>query len=298
MWRWETRSAGISTENSVTTRGALGIFANLQPKLDAMRRRTLLLMTLLLPTLLGAREPGAEFDKSHESWSTLLKAHMVGSKVKYAALKEDRADLDLYVKDLGTVTLAEFDKWSRGDKYAFWINAYNAFTVQLIVDHYPLKSITDIKKDGKDAWNSPLAPLGHLAPKLKRARLTLNDIENEILRPTYKDPRIHAAVNCAAISCPPLAPEAFRAEDLEKQLNRQTDAWLADKTRNQFDKKDGRVKLSKIFEWYADDFKLGGRGPAMWLAKNAPREHREWLATGDVKVEYLEYDWKLNDASR
>jgi hypothetical protein len=255
-------------------------------------------MTMLLPALFGARVPAAEFDASHGKWTSVLASHMVGSNVKYAALKKNRTELDVYVKSLKDVRAEEFKSWPRPEKYAFWINAYNAFTVQLIVDNYPLKSITDIKKDGKDAWNTPFIPLAHLAPKLKRKKLTLNDIENEVLRPTFKDARIHAAVNCAAISCPPLAAEAFRAKDLEKQLDRQTTAWLADSTRNQFDKAGRTAKLSKIFEWYADDFKVSGKGPAAWLAKNAPLTHREWLAGRSVKVGYLEYDWKLNDAGR
>lgn len=267
------------------------------PPLITMKRRILLLAALALPALLATAHPKDEFDASHKQWNQILGEFVKGDRVDYQRLKKKRAGLDGYVATLEQVTLPEFTKWTMNERYAFWVNAYNAYTVRLIVDNYPLKSILDIKDGELDAWHQHFIPLQHLFPKLAKSPLSLNNIENDILRPTYKDARVHAAVNCAAISCPPLSSSAFTAKQLDEQLDSLTSSWLGDEGRNRFELPECKARLSKIFEWYAEDFDTTGKGPAAWLAKFAPKEHRGWLADCQVKVEFLPYDWKLNDTA-
>jgi hypothetical protein len=261
-----------------------------------MKNRILLLIALLLPALLATAQPRREFDQGHGRLNKVLSTYVKQDRVDYPGLKRNRKGLDLYIAELEQITLPTFQRWTREQRFAYWINAYNAYTLRLIVNNYPLQSILEIKEGELDAWHQRFIPLQHLFPKLSKAKLTLNDIENEILRPTYKDARLHAAVNCAAISCPPLRNEAFTAKRLNEQLNRSTLEWLKDESRNRFDALECKVKLSKIFEWYAEDFKIEGAGPATWLAKHAPKQHRSWLADCTLKVEFLPYDWNLNDA--
>ena len=135
--------------------------------------------------------------------------------------------------------------------------------MRAIVDRYPLASIRDIQVDGKEIWDVATIPLGKLVPDLGRAALSLNDIEHEILRKRHKDARVHAAVNCASVGCPPLAAEAFVAERLDEQLDARVRAWLAGTSRNRFHPKEGRVEISQIFDWFRSDFEhdAGRRAP-------------------------------------
>lgn len=170
--------------------------------------------------------------------------------------------------------------WSDNKKKAFWINAYNAYTIQLITKHYPLKSILEIKLDGKDAWNAPIAKVGG-------KNYTLNQIEHEVLRKTYNDPRIHVGVNCASFSCPPIANFAFTEKNIESELERLMKQFVNDSKRNKLTAK--KIQLSKIFEWYKDDFTQNGKLTA-YISKYANIE-----ISKKAKVKFLEYNWNLNE---
>jgi hypothetical protein len=239
----------------------------------------------------------AKFDQSHALWTEVLAARVRGDGFDYAALKQDRAKLDQYIAALEAVKPDEFAEWSKEERYAFWINAYNAYTIRLIVDAYPVESIKDLGNVFKSVWDKEVAPIGSLAPDLKEKKLTLNQIEHEILRPQFKDARVHAAVNCASKGCPPLRNEAFRAKDLDDQLDGQVERWLHDEKRNRFDSAKKRVEISKVFDWFKDDFVRDAGSVTAWIARYAP-EHKAWLADpkSKVDVDYADYSWKLNDA--
>lgn len=211
---------------------------------------------------------------NHDIFDGLLKKY-VSSKgvVDYIGLKREEAVLLKYCRLLEAQTLDE--KWSRDEKLAFWINAYNAYTIQMILKKYPIKSIMDL--DGGKVWDRKFI-------LLDGKTLSLNNIENDIIRPQFKDPRIHFAVNCAAKSCPPLLNQTFVPQRLNQQLESQTKAFINDVDYNLIEK--NKVKVSKIFEWYQVDFAN--------LVEYLNRYSSVRIEEG-TKVEFEEYDWGLNE---
>ena len=237
----------------------------------------------------------AAFDHSHAAWTALLKQHVRGDRFDYAALARDRAPLERYLRALEAVTPAEHEAWTREQRYAFWIDVYNAYTVALVVDRHPIASIKDVSTLFSQVWDQELVPLKPLFPAAKGARLTLNDVEHRILRPVFADARVHAAVNCASEGCPPLRAEAFVAERLDAQLDEQVRAWLADPARNRYDRAEQRVEISKIFDWFTEDFVRDAGSVQAWIAKYAPPAEREWIARAKkLAIGYRDYSWKLN----
>ena len=181
----------------------------------------------------AAAEP---FDATHARLDAVLGAYVVGDAVDYAALQSERAELDLYLANLAQLDHETFAALSREERYAFWINVYNASILRLIAEHYPVDSIRDLGGSvfGR-VWDQRLIPLGHLAPELGEANLSFTDVEHAILRPRFEDARVHAAINCASISCPPLLNRAFVAKSLEADLEEVMRAFVNDPTRNTLD---------------------------------------------------------------
>jgi hypothetical protein len=271
------------------------------------RRRALARLaasTWLLPLArAGAQAPA--FDHSHAAWSALLKKHVVlidggrGSQLGYAGVAADRAALKSCTDTLSAVSAAAFSAFSKPQQMAFLINAYNAFTVELILTRYPkLASIRDLGSLLSNPWKPKFI-------KLLGTEVSLDNIEHDTLRARgrYDDPRIHFAVNCASIGCPMLREEAFVAERLDAQLDEQTRRFMGDRSRNRFNPTSGKLELSKIFEWYGDDFKQGHRGirslPGFAashadLLADSPAD-RERVRGQQVGIGFLDYDWKLND---
>jgi len=244
-------------------------------------------------------------DHQHKAWTALLKRHVVlqgggsASQLRYAGMAADRALLKAYLDTLSAVSAASFADFSKAQQMAFLINAYNAFTVELILTRYPkLASIRDLGSLLQNPWKPKfIALLG--------TQMSLDGIEHETLRVRgrYDDPRIHFAVNCASIGCPMLREEAFVAERLDAQLEEQSRRFMSDRSRNRYNPASGKLELSKIFDWYGDDFKLGHMGIAS-LAAFAARHadllaetpaERDKLRGLAVEVSFLDYDWKLND---
>ncbi|KAA3625880.1 MAG: DUF547 domain-containing protein [Bacteroidetes bacterium] len=188
-------------------------------------------------------------------------------------MKKEKVKLQQYLDLLAANPVQ--NSWSRNKKMAYWINAYNAFTVKLIVDHYPVSSITKIHS-GKP-WSKKWIKLGS-------ETYSLDQIENEILRPRYKDARIHFAVNCAAKSCPPLLNKAWTAENLEANFEKQARNFINNSNYNKIGEK--KVQISKIFEWYAGDFDN---------IINYLNKYAQITIKSNAKVTYLEYDWALNE---
>jgi len=246
-----------------------------------------------------------DFDHDHRAWTALLARHVVpvrggqASQVRYAGFAADRAALKTYLQALSGVTPAAFEAFGSARQQAFLINAYNAYTVELILARYPnLRSIKDLGSLLQSPWKPKWAPL-------LGTKVSLDDIEHAMLRQRgrYDDPRVHFAVNCASIGCPALREEAFVGQRLDAQLDEQTERFMSDRTRNRFDPARGRLELSRIFDWYGEDFRLGHRGvtslPA-FAARYADRladtpADRERIRAQKVGVVFLDYDWSLND---
>lgn len=224
-------------------------------------------------------------------FDAVLQKHVHNGAVDYQQLKNDKR-LDRYIEFLRR---ANPDKLpSQKAKLAFWINAYNAWTLKIICNRYPVQSIMDlaVQKDGKSVspWDQPLVTVNNTI-------MTLNEIEHKIIRPTFKDARIHFALVCAAKSCPILRSEAYIAQKLDEQLDEQARIFLRDMSKNSFNTKQRTVSLSQLFDWYADDF--GGKGEALlrYIAPYAP-SHVSAQLQADAqrwKIQFNEYSWDLNE---
>lgn len=238
-----------------------------------------LLITLLITLGLTNSEINFQQDQNqdkgiHASWNVLLQQYVdVDGNVDYSSWKKNQTDLDKYIQLLEKTPPANY--WDKNDSLAYFINAYNAVTVKLILDNYPLKSIRDIK----DPWDSK-------SLNLPNNRLTLNDIEHKVLR-KMDDPRIHFAINCASASCPQLSNEAFRASKVQKQLEEATVLFINDTSKNQISEKN--IGLSKIFLWFSKDF--GSKKERIsFIQKYSQKPFKD-----NAKIKYQEYDWSLNE---
>ncbi len=224
----------------------------------------------------------ATFD--HSAWDALLRDGTDGGLVDYAFMAANRGRLEEYIGGLAAVDLSQLQ---RDELKALLINAYNAFTVVAILDHPGVASIRDI--DG--VWSD-------LTWEVGRYRLTLDNIEHNILRPFFEDPRIHFAVNCASRSCAPLPQWAYRAAELEEQLEERSRAFLTDPRNVVLE--GGRLKISRYFDWYGDDFTAVGWTPRAesiqeFIARYATEEVRAAIeGNPDLGLDFRDYDWSLN----
>ncbi|WP_299133241.1 DUF547 domain-containing protein [uncultured Tenacibaculum sp.] len=211
-------------------------------------------------------------------FNSLLKTH-VDSKgnVNYKAFKKDEAKLQTYLDYLAKTSPKK--NWSANKTKAFWVNAYNAYTIKLILDNYPLKSILKIKKKGKDAWNIKFAKVGNKT-------YTLNHIEHKILRKQFNDPKIHVGVNCASGSCPQLGNFAFTEDNYESKTTDLMEKFINDPKRNKISEK--KIHLSKIFEWFEGDFTKNGS------LINFLNKYSKTKISNKAKISHLQYDWNLN----
>lgn len=237
---------------------------------------------LFLILVFPACIPCAAADLDHSTWDRLLKTHVTPeSMVDYVALQaQAREDLNEYLLSLAPRWPTDMSEAARK---AALINAYNAFAVRWIIRNYPLESI----------WKTedPFLARRH---GIDGEELSLDEIEGRLRE--MDDPRIHAAVVCAARSCPPLRREAYVAERVNEQLDDNTWRWLSDSKLNEFNPDSRVARVSAILQWYADDF--GGEdGVRQFLARYAPPPVRKWISDPDVEIEYQTYDWGLNDAS-
>ena len=236
------------------------------------------------------------------SWNLLLQRHVQviddghASRVSYAGMRRDQTLLDGYTQSLSAVTEAQFNVWDRGDQMAFLINAYNAFTIELVLTRWPaLDSIKDLGGWLSGPWKQPFFTL------LGRRR-NLDTIEAMLREPgRYDDPRIHFAINCASVGCPMLRPEAYAGERLDAQLEDATARFLGDRTRNRYDLATGTLRVSKLFDWYTADFRRGSAGSfRQFLAAHAAALTDAPVAQThlrSVDIVFLPYDWRLNSAA-
>lgn len=264
-----------------------------------MRACLLVLCSWFLVIAAGA-EP---FD--HGEWDALLKQYVqpqgATTVVDYAGFATAQTRLRAYQDRLSAVKQDEFDQWDNNEQLAFLINAYNAWTVVLVLTSYPdIKSIKDTGSLFSSPWHKTFIPL------LGKTR-SLDDIEHNLIRGSgrYNDPRIHFVVNCASIGCPALRPEAYSGGDrLDAQLEEQTHLFLSDRSRNHLE--NGVLRVSSIFKWYHEDFEKGWRGvhalPSFFArhaaALGLSATDIKRLLSGGIDIEYQNYDWRLNDKHR
>ncbi len=229
-----------------------------------------------------SRSDGPAFD--HSAFDALLRKHVDDDGwVDYEGLRSDAASLDTYITSLRDAPFADL---GRDEKLALFINAYNAFTLRLILDHYPIKSIKSIPSAKR--WNAKRWRLGTMT-------LSLNELEHEQITPNFAEPRIHFALVCAAISCPKLRNEAYRAERIEEQLDDQAryvhahDRWLI------HEPDANRVRLTKLYDWYGADFDQTADSVLNFAARYSSPLSAALEVAKQPRIEWIDYDWTLND---
>ncbi len=224
----------------------------------------------------------AEESVDNSLWAGLLAKHVHGVSVDYAGMKADEAVLDEY---LAVLEAADLAIWSREERFAYWINVYNAWTVKLILINYPgVESIKDLGNIFKSAWKKKIV-------RTRGGVIHLDNVEKDILIPEFADARVHFAINCASKSCPPLLAEPYEGKELDSQLDERARLFI--NTASEQYVQDGKLHLSKIFKWYKSDF---GGDPAAYVLRYAEGNLETDLgALGkDPKVVYRDYNWSLN----
>lgn len=249
-------------------------------KFKTMLRKITLFLSLLMVVSL------AKAQVNNEIWDQLLTKHVrENGNVNYQGLSKDKAKLDKYLEQLSSNRPGS--NASEKEKIAYWINVYNAFCIKLIVDHYPLESIQDLHPTVKIPGVNTIWKKDFF--KIDGEKMSLHDVEHNILRKKFDEPRIHFAINCASYSCPKLRKEAYVANKLNVQLQDQAIHFINNPKKNKI-KKD-HVVISKIFQWFTGDFTKNG-GLIDYLNKYSHKKINE-----DAKIDYMEYNWELNDAS-
>ena len=233
-------------------------------------RKTIILFSLLFISI--------QSQSQTDVFNALLKTYVsTEGNIDYKGLRKNRALLDLYLKHLEKTIPGK--KWSAPKAKSFWINAYNAYTIKLILDSYPLKKITDIKRKGRNAWKIPFALIG-------KKTYSLDYIEHKILRRWHNDPRIHVAINAASKSGPRFPNYAFTAKNINTKLELLMKEFINDSTKNKISL--NKIEVSKMFEWYQEDFSIK-QSLVDYINKYSNTQIND-----DAQVSYLEYDWNLN----
>ncbi len=269
--------------------------------LTTMSTGLLVIATLFRPAFAAEAE---SFDHEFTNWDSMTRQYVhwlpdnLQSRVDYTGLARDRARLTRVLNEYSAVSQSAFDKWNQHQQMAFLINAYNAFTVDLILTKYPdLRSIKDLGGLFESAWKRKFFTLLD-APR------NLDWIENEMLRARYHDPRIHTAIVCASIGCPALLPGAYTAAKLDRQLEDGMRRFVSDPTRNRY--RTGRLEVSSIFDWFKEDFEKGNQGYrsigdvfARYAGNLSPDPRVEAsIRAKSVPITFLDYNWLLNDSAR
>ena len=247
-------------------------------------RPALLLATFIFVVNLGFQSLATAAPAVDNSlYAELLQKYVADGKVDYAGFKSEETKLDRYLKILETVNP---ETLSRDAQFAYYINLYNAWTIKLILSAYPgIKSIKDLGSLFQSPWKKKIV-------RVDGDVITLDQVEHEILRPRFKDPRVHFAINCASRSCPPLRSEPYREDTLDRQLEDATRSFINNPKNFKLD--GDELYVSRIFDWFSKDFQ---DDPLGFYLKYATGDLKKKLqAESDrIKVRYLDYDWSLND---
>jgi len=247
-------------------------------------KRGLVVCTLLVVLSLPAAVAGAGIGQTlnHGRWTDLLQMYVHNGVVDYGGFKVEESKLDRYLDVLATT---DPNRLSHDEQFAFFINAYNAWTIKLILTAWPdVQSIKDLGGFLKTPWQKAFV-------SLNGGTMTLDDIEHRILRPRFKDPRVHFAINCAAVSCPPLRSEAYVGHRIDEQLNDSTRSFLNDSKNYRFE--GHQFYISRIFKWFGEDFNDDPLGFYLKFAEEPLKTDLE-KSQSDIDIEYLDYNWALN----
>ena len=214
----------------------------------------------------------------YSEWDSVLQEHVKQGFVDYKGLQNQPENLKQFLEKAANVQKQDFEKWEKKEQLAFYINLYNALTIKLILSEYPVKSIKDIGNFFQGPWSRDVFSLfGNT--------ITLNNLEHDIIRKQFNEPRIHLALVCAAKACPPLRSESYRAEILNEQLENQAKNYLSSSNGLIIDEQKQTIFISSIFKWYAEDF------------ESVPDFIQKYTSTSikTYSIRYLDYDWSLNE---
>ncbi len=276
------------------------------------RRGGLLVAVVILGAILLTADAFAASERTFDygSYSATLGKYVDDDgMVGYEALEVDREKLDAFATSLAGLSPRVYDKWTDAEKIAFWINAYNGLTLKAILDHYPIEpSFIASLRFPKNSIRQISGVWDKLEFRVMGAEMTLDEIEHSRLRRDFNEPRIHVALVCAAIGCPSLRSEPFEADRLDAQLDDQTTRFLRNPHKFRIDRSEGRVYISPIFDWFGDDFvrtygtnakfdghKKSERAVLNFISGYLSVSDAEYLSSGDYDIEYLDYDWSLNE---
>lgn len=248
------------------------------------------------------------FDYSNFAETLKINVDDVGM-INYRKLKAEPQKLLAFVTELQNLDRKDFDKWGDNEKIAFWLNVYNAFTLKAIIDNYPIKSsFFRSRIYPKNSIRQIVGVWDKIDFTVMGQKLTLGHIEHKILRVQFNEPRIHMAMVCAAMGCPPLRNEPYTGDKLQEQLNGQTHRFIANTAKFKIERADNRIYLSPIFKWFASDF-IKKYGPKKnfgrhnkeesavlnFIASYLGKAQKDYVLTGKFKIKYLKYDWSLNE---
>jgi len=254
-----------------------------------------IILGVVMLVLMGMGRAYAAYDHQYVYWQEVLKSYTHEGRVNYKALKENNHEFKMALQTIESVSKTEMEAFDIKQKKAFWINAYNVSVIKTILDHYPIKRGFSLKaiafpsnsiQQIPDVWDSPIL---HTAGQ----NLSLNDIENKILRPEFKDPRIHFAIVCASIGCPVIRSEVYTQEKLDQQLLSQIQLFLSDPLKARYDKTKDTLYLSPIFKWFKTDFEQAG-GVIVFVKKYTSAGSFDEISD-QTQIQWLGYDWNLNE---
>ncbi|MFQ5962740.1 MAG: DUF547 domain-containing protein [Candidatus Scalinduaceae bacterium] len=227
----------------------------------------------------GKNDPNSIFDG-------VLNRHVLkDGLVNYKGLKKDK-EFKKYIEYLSNTDPDTLP--TDRHRFAFWINAYNAFVLKGVLEEYPIKSVLDV------SW-IPHSFFIRKKFKTTHGNITLRTLENEKLREAFREPRIHFVINCASISCPKLLAEAYKAEKLEQQLEKQANSFINNKTKNYLNKENNILYLSSIFKWYEGDFIKKGEKIEGYITRYLNPDDADYVRNNEITIKYLDYDWGLNE---
>ena len=256
----------------------------------------------------NANLPAQNFD--HAIFDELLQKYVANGLVDYQGLKADQQSMTIYLKTLEQVDANKFQQWTKAEQMAFWINAYNAITIEGILRNYPIKwgSIISRARFPQNSIRQIGGFWDKVFVKVMGRDLTLNDIEHKVLRQEFDDPRIHFAIVCASIGCPILQSRAFFDDDLDQRLEQATRNFITNPGKVRLDKSENVLYLSPIFDWYKEDFpasangmkkfdnyKKSNAGIIEFVIKYFPEAEQNYIIQNQPKIKYLNYDWSLNE---
>jgi len=247
------------------------------------------------------------FDHTYGDYRKILNAYVKEGRVDYLALQKDRADIDAFVKEIAGVTDSEYGSWSREQQLAYWINTYNGWFLQIIIDRYPIRGA---RLYGVSYPENSVQRIPNLWDNVKTKaagrEVSLRDIEHKILISQFREPRVHFAIVGAALGCPLLRTEPFHADSLDTQLSDAARAFINDPSKVQWDEPQRKLKISRIFDWYSSDFQIAAddswkklyskrAGIVAFISRYLPAPVTDDLKKSKAKIEYLDYDWTLNN---